>query len=78
LGRTSGAYLGDFIAAGGELDNQFPSDLLFDDQGNLLVADLGSSFIQPVGNVKLFDATGTYVRDFATRILGASQLLRTQ
>src|SRR5262249_31921436 len=26
----SGASLGDFIPAGGELDNQFPSDLLFD------------------------------------------------
>jgi streptogramin lyase len=74
---ATGDSLGDFIPAGGALNNQFPSDLLFDDQGNLLVADLGSSFTQPVGNVKLFDATGTYVRDFATGIFGASQLLRT-
>jgi sugar lactone lactonase YvrE len=74
--HESGQSLGDFIPAGGDLDNQFPSDLLFDDQGNLLVADLGGDFTQPVGNVKLFDSTGTYVRDFATGILGASQLLR--
>jgi sugar lactone lactonase YvrE len=73
----TGASLGDFIPAGGELANQFPSDLLFDDQGNLLVANLGSSFTQPTGTVKLFDATGTFVRDFATGIFGASQLLRT-
>jgi DNA-binding beta-propeller fold protein YncE len=73
----SGGSLGDFIPAGGHLDNEFPSDLLFDDRGNLLVADLGSNFMQPVGNVKLFDATGGYVRDFATGIFGATQLLRT-
>src|SRR5262249_25647976 len=45
--RKAGASLGDFIPAGGDLDNQFPSDLLFDDQGNLLVADLGDSFLLP-------------------------------
>jgi sugar lactone lactonase YvrE len=75
---STGASLGDFIPGGGELLFQFPSDLLFDDQGNLLVADLGYDFSQATGNVKLFDANGQYVRDFATGIYGASQLLRTQ
>jgi streptogramin lyase len=74
---ATGDSLGDFIPAGGQLNNQFPSDLLFDDQGNLLVADLGGSFTQALGNVKLFDATGTYIRDFATGIFGASQVLHT-
>src|SRR5262245_35907345 len=42
---TTGAFLNDFVAAGGALLNQFPSDLLFDLGGSrLLVADLGSSF----------------------------------
>ncbi len=71
----SGASLGDFIAAGGALDNQFPSDLLFDGQGNLLVADLGSSFSEPTGNVQAFDASGNSVGPFAQNIFGASQLL---
>ena len=74
---ASGAPQGDFIAPGGALFNQFPSDLLFDADGNLLVADLGSSFTEPTGNVKAFDATGAYQGDFATGIFGASQLLRT-
>jgi sugar lactone lactonase YvrE len=74
----TGAFVGDFIAAGGALNNQFPSDLLFDRQGNLLVADLGSSFTEPDGNIKAFDATtGAFVGDFATGILGASQVLLT-
>jgi streptogramin lyase len=73
----SGTSLGDFIPAGGALDNQFPSDLLFDSQGNLLVACLGSSFTEPTGTVKQFDSAGAYVVDFATGIFGASQLLRT-
>jgi streptogramin lyase len=73
----SGASLGDFIPAGGALDNQYPSDLLFDTQGNLLVACLGSSFTEATGSVKLFDPTGSYGSDFATGIFGASQLLRT-
>jgi DNA-binding beta-propeller fold protein YncE len=75
--KKTGASRGDFIAAGGELDNQFPSDLLLDQQGNLLVADLGSSFTNPTGNVKLFAATGDFVDDFATGIFGASQVIRT-
>jgi sugar lactone lactonase YvrE len=75
---TTGASVGDFVPAGGALNNQFPSDLVFDRHGNLLVADLGSSFSQPTGNVKQFDATGTFVSDFATGIFGASQLLRTE
>jgi DNA-binding beta-propeller fold protein YncE len=73
---ATGTPLGDFIPAGGNLNNEFPSDLLFDDRGNLLVADLGSDFTMPTGNVKLFDATGVLVRPFATGIVGASQLLR--
>jgi DNA-binding beta-propeller fold protein YncE len=73
--RRTGASLGDFIAPGGALNNQFPSDLLFDGQGNLLVADLGSSFSEPTGNVLSFDASGNYVDTFAQGIFGASQLL---
>lgn len=71
----AGTSLGDFIAPGGELSNQFPSDLLFDSQGNVLVADLGSSFTMPTGNIKAFDATGAFLGDFADGIFGASQLL---
>jgi sugar lactone lactonase YvrE len=74
----SGNFIGGLIPAGGQLSNQFPSDLLFDRQGNLLVADLGSSFTSPLGNVKAFDAvTGDWATDFATGIDGASQLLLT-
>jgi sugar lactone lactonase YvrE len=72
----TGEPLGDFIVAGGDLDNQFPSDLLFDSDGNLLVADLGNNFMKPTGNVKAFDASGSFTGDFATGIFGASQLLR--
>jgi len=72
---ASGASLGDFIAAGGALNNEFPSDLLFDADGNLLVADLGSDFTMPTGNVKAFDASGGFAGDFADGIFGASQLL---
>jgi streptogramin lyase len=75
---SKGASIDDFIAEGGKLDNEFPSDLLFDRLGNLLVADLGGSFTDPRGNVKAFNAaTGDYVADFATGIFGASQLLLT-
>jgi sugar lactone lactonase YvrE len=75
---ASGDSLGDFIAPGGALNNQFPSDLLFDRLGNLLVADLGANFDPPpLGNVKAFDGSGAFIRDFATGITGASQLLLT-
>jgi plastocyanin/sugar lactone lactonase YvrE len=74
---STGNSLGDFIAEGGALDQQFPSDLLFDDQGNLLVANLGNSYTDPTGSVKLFDSRGNYLSDFATGIYGAAQLLRT-
>jgi streptogramin lyase len=79
----NGNFIGGLIPAGGQLSNQFPSDLLFDAVGHLLVADLGSTFGMPVGNVKAFDpVTGDYLNDFAgtqsasgTGILGATQLL---
>src|SRR5262245_12692620 len=80
---TSGVFIDDFVpgGAGGALLNQFPSDLMFDLGGTrLLVADLGSSFNpnDPPnlhGNVKAFNgATGTFTGDFATDILGASQI----
>jgi DNA-binding beta-propeller fold protein YncE len=75
---ATGASIGDFIPAGGNLDGQFPSDLLFDRLGHLLVADLGAHFDKPEGNIKAFDAaTGNYVSDFATGIFLASQLLLT-
>jgi streptogramin lyase len=74
----TGASINDFIAAAGQLDNQFPSDLLFDRNGNLLVADLGPSYTDPDGNIKAFDGVqGNYLTDFATGIYGASQLLLT-
>jgi plastocyanin len=73
----AGTWLGDFIPAGGVLENEFPADLLFDDQGNLLVANFGTNDMGPNGNVKLFDAGGNYLSDFATGIFGAAQLLRT-
>src|SRR5262249_26950663 len=40
----TGEFIGGLIPAGGQLANQFPSDLLFDRQGHLLIANLGSSF----------------------------------
>ncbi len=74
----TGNFIGGLIPRGGQLSNQFPSDLLFDRLGHLLVADLGSKFDSPVGNVKSFDpVTGDYLTDFATGITGASQLLLT-
>jgi DNA-binding beta-propeller fold protein YncE len=74
----SGNFIGGLIPAGGQLSNQFPSDLLFDRRGNLLVADLGGDFNSPVGNVKAFDpVTGDYSTDFAKGIQTASQLLLT-
>jgi sugar lactone lactonase YvrE len=74
----TGAPIDDFIAEGGQLNNQFPSDLLFDRNGNLLVADLGPSYTDPDGNIKAFDAAkGNYLADFAKAIYGASQLLLT-
>jgi len=74
----TGNFIGGLIPSGGQLSNQFPSDLLFDRLGHLLVADLGSKFDSPLGNVKAFDpVTGDYVTDFATGITGASQLLLT-
>lgn len=74
----TGASLGDFIPEGGPLLAQFPSDLLFDHLGQLLVADLGGSPTDPEGGVKAFDAvTGNYVTEFAIQIVGASQLLLT-
>ena len=74
----TGAWIDDFIPAGGQLDNQFPSDLLFDRLGNLLVANLGGSLTEPHGTVKAFDAvSGAYQGDFAAGIFSASQLLLT-
>jgi sugar lactone lactonase YvrE len=75
---ANGNFIGGLIPAGGQLTSEFPSDILFDRLGNVLVADLGSSFTSPAGNVKQFDAaTGDYLTDFATGITGASQLLLT-
>lgn len=79
---TSGASNGDFIAAGGALLNQFPSDLLFDESDSrALVASLGASFTDPDpalhGNVKAFNGTtGAFTGNFALDILGASQILQ--
>ncbi len=74
----SGAHVGDFVPPGGALNNEFPSDLIFDRRGQVLVANLGASFTEPLGNVKAFNAdTGQYIRDFATGIVGASQVILT-
>jgi sugar lactone lactonase YvrE len=73
----NGNFIGGLIPAGGQLFNQFPSDLLFDRQGHLLVADLGASYTAPQGGIKEFDpVTGDHVADFATAIWG-SQLALT-
>jgi sugar lactone lactonase YvrE len=75
---TSGALDTLFVAPGGALQNQFPSDLLFDRNGHLLTADLGPSFSSPSGGVKSFNATtGAFVGDFASNIFGASQIALT-
>src|SRR5262249_37770359 len=77
---TTGAFIGDLIPGGqnSPLLFQFPSDLLFDGRGHLLVADLGFSFSNPTGTVKEFDATtGAFIGNFATGINGASQLAQT-
>jgi hypothetical protein len=51
---------------------------MFDRLGQLLVADLGSSFSSATGSVKRFNfPTGTFLGDFATGIFGASQLALT-
>ena len=75
LGTRKG---GDLVAPGGPLNNEFPADLLFDRRGQLLVANLGAVFTEPVGNIKAFHATtGQFLGNFATGIFGASQLLLT-
>jgi hypothetical protein len=79
---TTGAFIDDFIPGGAMsvLLNQFPSDLIFDQPGRLLVANLGASFNpnDPPnlhGNVMTFNAmTGAFIENFATDILGASQI----
>src|SRR5205814_6420664 len=73
--EATGAFDTNFIAPGGQLANQFPSDLVFDRQGQLLVADLGSDFSTPSGNVKAFNATtGAFTSNYASGVFGASQL----
>jgi sugar lactone lactonase YvrE len=76
---TSGALDTLFVAPGGALQMQFPSDLVFDRTNTtLLTADLGPSFSTPSGGVKRFDAiTGTFLSDFASNIFGASQIALT-
>lgn len=75
---TDGGSLGDFIAAGGALLNQFPSDLLFDESDSrALVANLGPDFSSASGTVKAFNGSnGAFTGDFATGIFGASQVLQ--
>jgi DNA-binding beta-propeller fold protein YncE len=79
---TTGVFDSAFIAPGGALLNQFPADLLFDQVGQLLIANLGSSFNpnDPPnlhGNVMAFNGTtGAFIGNFATDILGASQILQ--
>jgi len=73
----TGTALGALVS-GPPLAGDFPSDLMFDRLGQLLVADLGSSFSSATGSVKRFNfPTGTFLGDFATGIFGASQLALT-
>jgi DNA-binding beta-propeller fold protein YncE len=73
----NGNFLGGLVPAGGQLFNEFPSDLVFDRMGHLLVADLGASYTAPQGGIKEFDPiTGDYLASFATGIWG-SQLALT-
>ena len=45
----------------GSLSGNFPSDVIFDDRGNLLAADLGLTQSPPLGgSVVAFDRNGTY------------------
>jgi DNA-binding beta-propeller fold protein YncE len=68
----NGAFLDTFIPSA--LAGLFPSDLLFDRQGTLLVANLGPSFAMPTGSVIRFNAsTGALISNLATNIPGASQ-----
>jgi streptogramin lyase len=76
----TGTALGNLIS-GGQLTNNFPSDLLFDRQGTLLVANLGPDFAPPPnahGTVMRFDATtGAFLSTFASGLVSASQLALT-
>lgn len=80
---TTGAFEDNFVADGGALANQFPADMLFDQLGRLLVANLGFSFNpgDPPnlhGNVMSFSAAnGNFLGVFAPDILGASSILLT-
>jgi hypothetical protein len=79
---TTGAFESPFVAPGGALLNQFPADLLFSSQGQMLVANLGASFNpgDPPnlhGNVMAFNGTtGAFIGNFASDILGASQIIQ--
>jgi DNA-binding beta-propeller fold protein YncE len=71
-----GNFIGGLIPVGGQLFNQFPSDLLFDRHGHLLVADLGASYTAPEGGIKEFDpVTGDHLGDFASGIWGSQMAL---
>jgi hypothetical protein len=79
---TTGVFDSPFVAPGGALLNQFPADLLFSSQGQMLVANLGASFNpgDPPnlhGNVMAFNGTtGAFIGNFASDILGASQIIQ--
>jgi hypothetical protein len=61
------------FASGASLTGQFPSDLLFDDNGKLWVANLGASFNTPTGSVVRFDAsTGAFLDTVDNAVHGAS------
>jgi DNA-binding beta-propeller fold protein YncE len=63
------------FAAGASLNGNFPSDLLFDTNGKLWVANLGASFASPTGSLVRFDATtGVFFDTVAMNLPGASQL----
>lgn len=71
---ASGNFLGNFT--GTALNGLFPSDVLFDALGNMLVGTLGPDFSSPTGKIEKFNGlTGADLGSFASPIWGASQLL---
>lgn len=75
--RATGAALGNFIS-GGALTGQFPSDGVFDNQGNYLVSTLSDDF-DPMppnsGLVLRYNGTsGAFIDTFASNIAAASAI----
>lgn len=72
-----GTFIDNFVN-GGPLAGEFPSDLLFDGEGHLLVSTLGSTFAMPTGDLLRFDAmSGAFMDSLASDVYGGSALALT-